>query len=148
DGIEQYCELYQLKPRIDASNREKAYTRNRIRADVIPKLKAENTNMASTIQHLTMTLQEDETFLTNEARRLFPSIVQTNPETRAATISIKGFQACSVSLQRRLFRLTLDYLYRTVPEQITYKHEKAFLGLFSLTGHKVLHFPRNGVMEK
>src|SRR5699024_4736870 len=134
EEIEQYCEQHHLEPRIDESNLEKAYTRNRIRADVIPKLKAENPSMAGTIEHLTKTIREDESFLMNEAKKWFPNLVHTSSEKKKAMISIKEFQAHSVSLQRRLFRLTLDYLYVTIPEQITYKHEEAFLSLFSQSG--------------
>lgn len=146
--IEQYCEQQKLQPRIDESNAEKAYTRNRIRSDIIPKLKKENPNMATTIMQLTKTIQEDETYLMNEAKRLFTGLVETDLEKKRATISIKGFLAYPVALQRRLFRLTLDYLYVTIPEQITYKHETAFLTLLTQKGHKVLHFPKQCKIEK
>src|SRR5699024_10721348 len=137
-----------LQPRIDASNFEKTYTRNRIRSDVIPKLKRENPNMAATIFQLTKTIKEDESYLMNEAQRLFPDLIETDPEKEEATISVKGLKAYPVALQRRLFRLTLDYLYVTIPEQITYKHENAFLTLLEQVGHKTLHFPNHCKIKK
>src|SRR5699024_658245 len=84
----------------------------------------------------------------NEAKKWFPNLVHTSSEKKKAMISIKEFQAHSVSLQRRLFRLTLDYLYVTIPEQITYKHEEAFLSLFSQSGYKRLDFPKQCTIEK
>lgn len=148
DEIEQYCEQHHLEPRIDASNKEMTYTRNRIRAEILPKLKKENPNMAMTVQHLVRSMQEDEAYITEEAKKLFPRLVKTSKKAKKAVISINEFQSYPVSLQRRLYRLTLDYLYLEIPEQLTYKHEMAFLTLLKQSGNKTLDFPKGCQIEK
>ena len=37
--IEEYCEAYNLNPRIDKTNLENIYTRNKIRLDLLPYMK-------------------------------------------------------------------------------------------------------------
>ena len=50
EEIEQYCEKYNLKPRIDKTNMENIYTRNKIRNLLIPYIKKEfNPNNRQTI---------------------------------------------------------------------------------------------------
>src|SRR5699024_11459389 len=61
--IEDYCHTYQLSPRIDPTNFEQIYTRNKIRHTILPTLKEVNSNVHTTIQRLSETLQEDELYL-------------------------------------------------------------------------------------
>ena len=37
--IEEYCEEKRLNPRIDASNYERIYSRNKVRLDILPYMK-------------------------------------------------------------------------------------------------------------
>ena len=42
DSTEKYCSFYNLQPRIDTSNSSIHFTRNKIRADLIPRIKSYN----------------------------------------------------------------------------------------------------------
>lgn len=139
--IYEYANKHQLAYRLDESNLENTYMRNRIRQEVLPALQEENPNLAMTMQQLVQHLTEDESFIMNEAKRLFPEVVHTDSFSVKVEFSAQQFLAYPVSLQRRLFRLTLDYLYEVIPEQITYKQERAFLNLLKQTGQKQLDFP-------
>jgi tRNA(Ile)-lysidine synthase len=147
EEIEHYCDQHQIHPRLDASNLEDHYTRNRIRHHVIPLLKKENPNVTNTIQHLTATLREEDVFLNQLAKRSFTNIAKLDPKSKTVLLSIHMLNDCPVPLQRRIFRLTLNYLYQPVPD-VTYKHEMAFLSLFKKKGNKRLHFPENLIVEK
>lgn len=139
--IYQYAEKHQLSYRLDESNLENTYMRNRIRQEVLPALQEENPNLAMTMQELVRHLEEDESFIMDEAKRLFAEVIYTDTSSGKVEFSAQQFSAYPVSLQRRLFRLTLDYLYEIIPEQITYKQERAFLNLLKQTGQKQLDFP-------
>lgn len=139
--IYRYGEKHNLTFRLDESNLEDTYMRNRIRQEVIPALEEENPNLASTILQLVQHLKEDESFIMNEAKRLFTEVIQTDASSLEIRFSAQQFSAYPVSLQRRLFRIILDYLYEVIPEQITYKQEKSFLDLLTQTGQKQLNFP-------
>lgn len=148
--IETYCHHHQINPRIDASNFEADYTRNELRLDVVPILKTKNERLHQTIQHLTETIQEDERLLMELAAKEMERIVKTDKNELLATISLKAFRQQPVSLQRRLFRLTLNYLYeKEVPENVSYTHEEIFLSLVNdSTSNKQIDFPNELIIEK
>ena len=129
--IKQYLSNQQLPYKDDASNFTRAYTRNRLRLDVIPLLERENPNLRVTIQELANTLTEDEGFLKNEAQKVFQETVKLNEKADRAAIHISAINHYPVSLQRRVFRLTLNYLYGKLSAQISYKHEKYFVICFA-----------------
>ncbi len=72
--IEQYCEERQLEPKIDKSNLENIYTRNKIRNELIPYLQKEfNPNIVQTINRLSDLAKEEDEY--------FKQIVQEEYET-------------------------------------------------------------------
>src|SRR5699024_11458842 len=74
--IYRYGEKHKLTFRLDESNLEPTYMRNRIRQEVIPALEKENPNLASTMLQLVQHLTEDESFIMNEAKRLYTKVIQ------------------------------------------------------------------------
>lgn len=146
--IENYVTHHKLEARIDQSNFTKEYTRNRLRASIVPQLKKENPNLITTVQKLSETLQEDDTFLMKEAQKAFNKAVHFEANQKTASLSTTILNRYPVSLQRRVFRLTLDYLYVTMPKQLSYTHEDIFLALLREEGNKRLHFPEQLIMER
>ena len=148
--IEAYCKANGIRYRVDASNEDRSYTRNDLRHRVVPVLKEKNNQLHQTVQQLSETIQEDEQYLSQQAKKLVHDAVTFSKKNTAATISIKSFMAHSVSLQRRAFRLTLDYLYKlTIPEKLSYTHEQIFLALLAdNTSNKVIHFPHKLLIER
>src|SRR5699024_6348372 len=124
--IYEYANKHQLAYRLDESNLENTYMRNRIRQEVLPALQEENPNLAMTMQHLVQHLTEDESFVMNEAKRLFPEVVHTASSSVKAEVSAQSCLTYPTSLQRRLSRLTLDDLSEVIPKEITDKQERAF----------------------
>ena len=58
--IEKYCEDNNLNPRIDATNSETEYTRNKIRLELIPYLKEYNPNIIDSLTRLSNSARDDE----------------------------------------------------------------------------------------
>lgn len=146
--IEQYCKKHNITFRIDKSNEDITYTRNYVRKLIVPKLKEKNKNLHATIQQLSETLQEDERYLQYEAKKLFQKLVTCFKDEKKVTIRMEDLITHPVPLQRRIYRLTLDYLYETEVPQLSYTHEQIFLSLLKHnTENKILHFPKNLIIE-
>jgi len=64
DEIEEYCNLHNLEPRIDLTNMEPVYTRNKIRLELIPYLRENfNKNIIASINRLSKIAREDKDYL-------------------------------------------------------------------------------------
>ena len=147
--IEQYCKKHKIKPRIDDTNLETYYTRNYFRKYIVPKIKKRHPNVHMTIQQLSETLTEDETYLQKEAEKVFKKVKQRSALTHTKlTLSINELKQFPIPLQRRVYRLTLDYLYEKLPKQLTYSHEQIFLAIISEPTNKIIHFPQKLLMER
>src|SRR5699024_4426255 len=147
--IEDYCHTYQLSPRIDPTNFEQIYTRNKIRHTILPTLKEVNSNVHTTIQRLSETLQEDELYLLEQAESMKKDLLTYDKARQRWTIEINRYKQYALPLQRRCFRLTLDYLYEELPDNLSHIHETLFLHLQEdTTSNQVLHFPHGLFIEK
>ncbi|MBR5731481.1 MAG: tRNA lysidine(34) synthetase TilS, partial [Firmicutes bacterium] len=68
EAIEAYCTENQLQPRIDHTNAETDYTRNRIRLELIPQIEKDyNPNFKETLVRLAANAAEDESALSEAA---------------------------------------------------------------------------------
>ena len=64
--IEKYCEKNNIKPRIDKSNLEKIYARNKVRLDLIPYIEDNfNSDIINTLNRLSDILKKDNDYLEN-----------------------------------------------------------------------------------
>ncbi len=62
--IELYCNTMKLNPRIDKTNYERIYSRNKIRLDLIPYIKENfNENIINTVTRFSDTISVDENYL-------------------------------------------------------------------------------------
>jgi tRNA(Ile)-lysidine synthase len=119
--IEEYCEHYQLVPRIDPSNKEDVYSRNRFRRVVLPFLKNENRHVHEHFQRYSEETQSDEDYLQElTAQRM--NTVMTMQDEQKITIEISQLQAMPMPLQRRGIQLILNYLYKERPASLSASH--------------------------
>ena len=64
DEIEEYCREHDLEPRIDLTNLEPIYTRNKIRLELLPYLRDNfNTNVITALNRLSKIAKEDKDYL-------------------------------------------------------------------------------------
>lgn len=74
--IETYCEENNLDPRIDKTNFENIYTRNKIRNIVIPYIKQEfNPNIVQTMDRLAKIVTEQEDYIQKQVKIVYQQIV-------------------------------------------------------------------------
>lgn len=84
DEIEKYCAEQGLDPRIDHTNSETVYTRNRIRLELIPYLADNfNSNIVETVNRLGRIAAEDREYMYREALTIFDKIRQARPDRQA-----------------------------------------------------------------
>ncbi|SDQ04186.1 tRNA lysidine(34) synthetase TilS [Virgibacillus salinus] len=149
DEIEDYCSKNRIDPRRDPSNEQTAYTRNYFRKELLPILKEKNSNIHTTTQYLSQSLQEDEQFLAGEAAKLVNDLVVFTDSDKEASFTIDSFKTSPRSLQRRAFHLILNYLYKELPKNLSYVHEEQFFALLeSDSGNVQIDFPDSLKLRK
>ena len=74
--IERYCNDNKLNPRIDKTNFENIYTRNKIRNIVIPYIKKEfNPNIIETMDRLSILVTEQEEYIQNQVNKTYKELL-------------------------------------------------------------------------
>ena len=74
--IEEYCKENNIEPRIDKTNFENIYTRNKIRNIVIPYIKEEfNPNIIETMDRLSNLVTEQEAYIQKQVEKVYEKIV-------------------------------------------------------------------------
>ena len=86
--IEAYCEENQLQPRIDKTNFENTYTRNKIRNVVIPYIQKEfNPNFIETMDRLSKLVTDQEVYIQKQVKTIYKEIlIKENIKTNQVKI--------------------------------------------------------------
>ena len=147
-AIEAYCSLNELEPRVDHTNMEADYERNRIRLEVIPLLESHfNPRLADTLARTAELFREDERLLdrvTQEAYELI-RLPSAGASVHEAGMSLKTFPAYEPALKRRLIRHLAREACGGVLTDFSQAHTDAVLELAMLhEGSKSLQL---GVVE-
>ena len=107
--IEEYCNRFMLKPRIDSSNLKDVYTRNKVRLNLIPYIaEVFNPNIIDSIIRMSTILKDDYDYLeqsSNEA--LAKSIISFDELCNEIAISISMINSTHTSIRRRLIRTAI-----------------------------------------
>jgi tRNA(Ile)-lysidine synthase len=101
--IEAYCAASGLVPRVDATNLQPIYLRNRIRLQLLPLLENEyNPNIRRLLARTAALLRDENDYLAGEARRL----LQNRLVMRAgqAVLPVQALTEQHPAMQRRLVR--------------------------------------------
>lgn len=81
--IEEYCRVNKLQPKIDKTNLENVYTRNKIRNVLIPEIKKEfNPNIIESLNKLSILARQENNFIQEYAKNIMENelIVEKNLE--------------------------------------------------------------------
>ena len=76
EDIENYCEVNNLNPRIDSTNKENIYRRNEIRNELIPYLKKFNPNIVETLSRTSKLIYENNLFVDTVIDNAFKTIIE------------------------------------------------------------------------
>ena len=101
--IEDYCEVHNLNPRIDESNLENIYTRNKIRLELIPYMKDNfNTNLIESIVRMSNNLRSDSDYIESDAEEKFKDICKVTSDS--VEVDINSFKKLHNAIKVRVLR--------------------------------------------
>ncbi|BAC12033.1 cell-cycle protein [Oceanobacillus iheyensis HTE831] len=140
--ILNYVKENEVPFREDQTNKDNKYTRNYYRNEIIPLLTKNNERLFITAQRLSETLREDENYLAKEANRMVEEVIIWDENFSKISFSNQAFIERPHALQRRAYHLILNYLYDTLPKDLSYIHEEKFFALIERQeGNTYIDFP-------
>ncbi len=114
--IENYCEEEKLNPRIDKTNFENTYTRNKIRNIVIPYVKKEfNPNIVETLNRLSELVIDEEKFIEKQIEKIYKELLISEGE-KEIVIDLKSFNNQERVIKSRIILYTITRLFGTSKE--------------------------------
>ena len=109
--IEKYCDKNKLEPRIDKTNFENDYTRNKIRNIVIPYIEKElNPNVIETIDRLSEVVKKEDRYLEKVALDVYDKIL-IKQEPGQIMLELKGFNEQDEVIKSRIILYTVKKLF-------------------------------------
>ncbi len=111
--IEEYCERYKLNPRIDKTNFENDYTRNKIRNIVIPYIKKEfNPNIIETLNRLSELVFEEEEYIDKQVAKAYGDLV-LEENSNQIVLDLRKFNCQEKVIKSRLVLYNITRLFGT-----------------------------------
>jgi len=113
EEIEKYCEENKLEPRIDKTNMENIYTRNKVRNLLIPYIQKEfNPNIIDTIDRLSQIAKEENEYFEQKTKDVYKEILikETKQEIQ---LDLKKFNDLELVIKNRIVLYTINRLLGT-----------------------------------
>lgn len=108
--IEKYCEENNLNPRIDKTNFENEYTRNKIRNIVIPYIKKEfNPNIVETLDRLSEVATDESNYINRQVQNTYNKLLVEKTE-KQIILKWKEFNLQEKIIKSRLILYTVKEL--------------------------------------
>jgi len=130
-----YCQSYQLVPRLDTTNLSLSPLRNRIRHQLLPLLKSYNPRVAEALLRTSAITAGEIAFLDEEVGRLRAEIVQRQ---EGVLILDKGrFYSLHLALKQHLLRAAIEELLGSLKDIETRHIEEIIAALDKPSGKQV-----------
>ena len=111
--IEKYCEKNGINARIDKTNFENVYTRNKVRNIVIPYIKEEfNPNIIETIYRLSTLVEEEEEYLGEVVKDKYSNIL-IKEDDKQIILDLKKFNKEQKVIKSKILLYTITRLFGT-----------------------------------
>ncbi len=109
--IENYCKENKLNPRMDKTNLENIYTRNKIRNVVIPYLQKEfNPNIIKTLDRLSSIVTGENEYMENQTKMAYDKMLIKEVPKQEIRIDLKTFNLQETVIKARLIRYIIKRL--------------------------------------
>ncbi|MCC0628326.1 MULTISPECIES: tRNA lysidine(34) synthetase TilS [unclassified Clostridioides] len=141
--IEEYCEAYNLNPRIDKTNLENIYTRNKIRLDLLPYMKDNfNSNVIESIVRMSNSLKSDNDYIEKEAEAKFREVSNVK-EKGFVEINLDDFVCLHEAIKVRVLRNSIKHILGDT-NFVDQRHIEDIMSLEDNSKvNKMLTLPRN-----
>lgn len=102
--IEEYCKQNNLQPKIDKSNFENIYTRNKIRNIIIPEIKEQfNPNVISALNKLSQVAKQENEFIQKYAMEILgKELLICDENVDKVTLNLKKFNNLDYVIKSRV----------------------------------------------
>ncbi len=109
--IEEYCNDKNLQPRIDKTNFENEYTRNKVRNLLIPYIQKEfNPNLIKTIDRLSNLVAEEENYMDKQVEKVYKEILISENQ-KEIQLDLKRFNIQEKVIKSRVILYTITRLF-------------------------------------
>ena len=109
--IEEYCNDKNLQPRIDKTNFENEYTRNKVRNLLIPYIQKEfNPNLIKTIDRLSNLVAEEENYMDKQVEKIYKEILISENQ-KEVQLDLKRFNLQEKVIKSRVILYTITRLF-------------------------------------
>ncbi|WP_416148133.1 tRNA lysidine(34) synthetase TilS [Salipaludibacillus sp. HK11] len=143
-----YCEEHDVPFRIDLSNQEGNYQRNRIRKSLIPFMKQENPKVHEIFQFQSEVFAEEDQWMQLQSEAALKEVIDCK-ETNFLSINQQKFLEIHHALQRRVIQLILNYLSGSEKLLLDRHHIKAIQDLLKKKNpSSILHLPDRMLVER
>tara|TARA_Y100000588_G_scaffold56518_2_gene54231 strand:- start:5338 stop:6768 length:1431 start_codon:yes stop_codon:yes gene_type:complete len=143
DSTEKYCSFYNLQPRIDTSNSSIHFTRNKIRADLIPIIKSYNQSFGKALLRMSSAARHYQEYIETITLETMNHVKISAPHG----ITFSRYAFCE---QHRVIQTNLVLLaYKKMvgnTKKIKSAHIDTILDLASNGKSKIVHLPNNLVV--
>ncbi|RDY26189.1 tRNA lysidine(34) synthetase TilS [Romboutsia weinsteinii] len=101
--IENYCQYHNLNPRIDKSNLENIYTRNKVRLELIPYMRENfNSNIVESVVRMSNSLRSDSEYIEKDAEEKFKQVSRITNDS--VEIYLDEYISMHNSIKTRILR--------------------------------------------
>jgi tRNA(Ile)-lysidine synthase len=135
EETEEYCSLFELKPRFDSSNLSLSMLRNRVRRELLPLLRSYNPEISRSILRISSIAQDDLAFLEAGSVEAWQQIIQKDGNNYI--FDKKGFKTLAPAIQRQLLRTAIDKLLGTLKDIETRHIEEILEALDKPSGKQI-----------
>lgn len=140
EEVESYCDINHLTPRIDKTNLETVYNRNKIRHDILPYMKEHfNKDIVNTINRFGLVASIDNDFIEGEADNAMKKYYKLND--KAGIIASDLFKEHEAIICRVIRRALTDVSGES--KNFEMKHIYSIIKLHDNQTGKVIELPNN-----
>lgn len=137
--ILDYLEKIGARFRIDSTNREDVYLRNRIRHSLIPELSSYNPNIIDTLCRVSDILRMEDDWIEGIVSESMKELVIETSKDHVV-ISTSGIRALHRAAARRVIRRAIEMIKSDL-RRISFKHIDSAIKLLEATGTAVIDLP-------
>lgn len=144
EEIENYCEMNNLNPRIDKTNLENIYNRNKVRLDIIPYMKENfNKDIIETINRTSKIIQIDNEYLNKVSMENYEKYITL--KDNILIINKEAFNLDIAILSRVIKRAFINFSKKH--NNFEMKHIYDVINLSKNTTNKKIYLPNNIICE-
>ena len=142
-STEKYCSYYNLQPRIDTSNSSINFTRNKIRADLIPRIKTYNQSFEKALLRMSSVASHYQDYIGTITLNTMKLV--TVPASSGIAFARYAFCEQHRVIQTNLILFAYNKMVGNT-KKIKSAHVETILGLASNGKSKIVHLPNNLVV--